>query len=72
MSYQYATTHGSLASFYVGECEREPDDPVEPSHGSNWELVGSAASGSAASNARLYWFWRMEVPKLPAEKTNAV
>jgi hypothetical protein len=60
MKYEYATTYGSLyqgpkyisGELIEGECP--PSNPVEP-EGKGWEICGSAAS-----NHKLYWFWRRE------------
>jgi hypothetical protein len=60
--YEYATTHGSFASYYDGELEHEADAP-EPPAGDGWELVCMAASSH-----RLYWSWRRKAQEELAER----
>ena len=51
MRYEYATTTGNPGHYREGRFV-ENDDPFEPD-GDGWEMVGAAAT-----EARVYWFWR--------------
>lgn len=55
MTYEYATTHGGLASYFEGELQDNADAPAPP-EGDGWELVCMAATPNY-----LYWSWRRKV-----------
>lgn len=63
--YEYRTTEGSFGYDESANIYEPTDDP-EPPEGNGWKMCGAAAS-----DQRLFWFWRRKVGPFRKEAPGA-